>query len=303
MSVPEIVHKHLGGETPNARVPLKGDDELLVTPTRTILYRAEGLLSGESIEEYTHEAERVSLNEGRRKSTIRLDHGIEGESEFSIPSSRVDDALMHVLAGVLTAAGITGADESIDRVYRLGELTIVITDARVVKHIGSAVWDEEYEEYEFEDVTGIDIERGDVSSQIIVEVAGRPQRIKTPSSDAREVRERIEQNLLAYHDVESYAEFKREVAPDAEEEEIDAAARRESVDAGDPVSEETIASIGDTSMFQSADSPAESGDPGEPGSLAEEVAELRTMVEQQTELLESHEATIRQLIEELRRLN
>lgn len=300
MSVPEIVQTHLGGETPIARVPLRGDDELLVTPTRTLVYRAEGLLSGESVEEYTHEAEGVSIDTGRRKSTIRLDHGIDGESEFSVPADRLDDALPPVLGGVLTAAEITAPDESVDRVFRLGELTIAITDARVIKHIGSAVWDEEYEEYAFENVTDLDIEQGDVSSQVIVEVDGRPQRIKTPSGDAREVRERIERALLAYHDVESYAAFKRLVTP-PEDDETAGTTREESTEPSDSVSDETIESIADGMMFQSAESSAALAEPEDPDSLAAEIAELRAIVEHQTELLEAHEATLEQLIAELRR--
>jgi hypothetical protein len=62
------------------------------------------------------------------------------------------------------------------------------------------------------------LEEGNVSSQIIIEIDGRPQRIKTPSDRTREVRVRIEQALLSYHDVGSYAEFEQAVAPDEEPE-------------------------------------------------------------------------------------
>ena len=44
MTVPAIVEERLDGEEVTSRVPLGGDDELFVTPERTLVYRAEGLL-------------------------------------------------------------------------------------------------------------------------------------------------------------------------------------------------------------------------------------------------------------------
>ena len=79
MSQPEIVQADLDDEDVVARVDLGGEDELYVTPTRTLLYRAEGLLSDESVEEYPHEAERVTVSEGRRKAKVTLDYGLDGE--------------------------------------------------------------------------------------------------------------------------------------------------------------------------------------------------------------------------------
>ncbi len=87
-----------------------------------------------------------------------------------------------------------------------------------MKHVGEAIWDEDFEQFHYADVTRLDVEEGNVSSQIIIEVDGRPQRIKTPSDRTREVRERIEHALLSYHDVDSYAEFEATAAPDEESE-------------------------------------------------------------------------------------
>ncbi|WP_135829360.1 DUF7115 domain-containing protein [Halorussus halobius] len=212
MSVPRIVQSELDGEQVAAQVPLGGEDALFVTPTRTLVYRADGLLSDESVEAYPHDAERIEISEGRRKSAVELDYGIEGEARFKVPSSRLYEALHPVLAGVLNAAGVTGPDETVTQTYQFSELTLVITSERVVKHVGSAVWDDDYEEYHFADVTRLDVEEGSVSSQIIIETDGRPQRIKTPSDQTREVRERIERALLDYHGAPSYEAFARERA-------------------------------------------------------------------------------------------
>jgi hypothetical protein len=193
-------------------VPLGGEDGLYVTRSRTLVYRADGLLSDESVEEYPHDAERIEISEGRRKSAIELDYGIEGDQQFKVPTSRLYEALHPVLAGVLNAADVTGADETVTQTYQFSELTLVITSERVVKHVGAAVWDGDFEEYHFDDVTALDVEEGNVSSQIIVESGGRPQRIKTPSDQTREVRERIERALLEYHGADSYEEFARDHA-------------------------------------------------------------------------------------------
>lgn len=212
MSVPGIVQSTLDGEQVAAEVSLGGEDTLFVTRTRTLVYRADGLLSDESVEKYSHDAERIAVSEGRRKSAIELDYGIDGTESFKVPSNRLYEALHPVLAGVLNAADVTGADETVRQTYQFSELTLVVTSERVVKHVGAAVWDEDYEEYHFDDVTALDVEEGNVSSQIIVETDGRPQRIKTPSEQSREVRERIQQALLSYHDADSYEEFAREHA-------------------------------------------------------------------------------------------
>lgn len=207
MSVPGIVQSSLNGEQVAAQVPIGGDDYLFVTPSRTLIYRADGLLSDESVEEYPHDAERVELSESRRKATISLDYGLEGPRSFTIGAKRIDDALHPVLAGVLRAAGVTDPDETVKQTYRFSELTLIVTSDRVVKHVGSAVFDEDFEEYPYADVTAIGVEEGSVASQIVVEVDGRPQRTKAPNDQARHVHEQIREALVECHGLGSYAEF------------------------------------------------------------------------------------------------
>lgn len=305
MTLPELVRERLGDEEAVERVALGGDDEVVVTPTRTLLYRSEGLLSGESVEEYSLTAERISVSEGRRKSTIRLEHGLEGDGEFTVPSKRVDDVLRPVLAGVLTTAGVTDGDEPVRELYRLGELSVIVTDKRVIKHIGNAVWDEEFEEFAFEDVTALETERGDVSSQIIIEVDGRPDRIKTPSEDARAIREHIERRLLDYHEVADYAAFRELVAPD-EDDETDrpdadpAPGEEEEAPEADPA--ESVEEFDDTGLIFDVDAESDAvTEPDESDSVAEELATLREAVERHNDVLQSQQRTIEQLIDELRR--
>ncbi len=130
MSVPGIVQSSLGDEHAAATVSLGGEDALYVTPTRTLIYRADGLLSDESVEEYPHEAEQIDVSEGRRKSTVSLDYGIDGTDQFKVPTKRLHDALHPVIAGVLNAAGVTDANEQVIQTYQFSELTLVLTSAR-----------------------------------------------------------------------------------------------------------------------------------------------------------------------------
>jgi len=319
MTVPAIVRERLGEADVTARVPLGGDDELLVTPDRTLIYRAEGLLSGESVDEYSLEAERVSVNEGRRKATITLDHGIDGESQFSVPGDKFDEVIEPILGGVFATAGITEPGEAIADVYRLGELTLVVTDARVIKHVGAALWDEEYEEYPFEDVTAIDVEEGSVSSQVIVEVDRRPQRIKTPTDDARRIRERVEAGVLDYHGVSSYDEFLRAVQAELEAEdeesgeaETEADPAPESEDPEQPAepeeaaeeepAEATAENGGESSgmIFGEGVGTEPIGDSGDADELADELASLRAAVERQNDLLRRHQQAIERLTREIK---
>jgi len=214
MDVPGIVQSELDGEDVAASVSLGGEDGLYVTPTRTLVYRSESLLSDETVEEYPHDAERVTVNEGRRKARITLTYSIDGERDFAIPSGVVDDVLHPVLAGVLNGTGVTDPGETVVQTFRFSELTLVVTSDRLVKHVGGAVWDADFEEYHFEDVTRLDFEEGSVATQIVIEVDGRPQRIKTPNEHVAVVRERLTQALFAYYDVDSLAAFNDLAAAD-----------------------------------------------------------------------------------------
>ncbi|WP_255192185.1 DUF7115 domain-containing protein [Natronobeatus ordinarius] len=218
MSVPGIVQSTLDGEEVASSVSLGGEDELFITPSRSIIYRAEGLLSDESIDEFPHEADRLTLSEGRRKTRLSLEYPLEGTREFTIPSSRTDAVLHPVLAGVLSGNGITEAGETVQQTYQFSELTLIVTSERLVKHIGEAVWDDDYEEYHFDDVTNLSFEEGSVATQIVLEVGGRQQRIKAPNEQATDVRNRLEYALFEYHDVHSLEELNDHLGAEAESE-------------------------------------------------------------------------------------
>lgn len=214
MSVPGIVQESLGQEGVAARVELGGEDELYVTPTRTLIYRGEGLLSDEAVEEYPHQASRVVVSTSRRKAKITLQHGIDGDRSFSLPVNRLDDALHPVMAGVLNAASVTEPGETVKRTFLFSELTLIVTSHRLVKHIGEAVWDADYEEYPYEDATDLTFEEGSVATQLVLEVGGRRERIKAPNEQAPEVRAELEEALFEFHDVTSVQGLRAKLEPE-----------------------------------------------------------------------------------------
>ncbi|WP_224449163.1 DUF7115 domain-containing protein [Haloprofundus salilacus] len=221
MSLPELVQTELGDEPVAARVSLGGEDGLFVTPTRTLIYRSEGLLSDESVEQYPHNAERISISEGgrtSRKAKVTLNYGLDGERSFAIPSKRLQDALHPVLAGILNAAGITDPGETVKQTFRFSELTLVVTSDRVVKHIGAPVWDEEFEEFHYDDVTDLTFEDGSVATSVVLALGTRQERFKAPNDDARAVRETLTDALCTYHDVPTLDAFRKAKARESETE-------------------------------------------------------------------------------------
>jgi hypothetical protein len=299
-----------------------------------LIYRAEGLLSDESVEEYPHDAERIEVSEGRRKSKITLDYGLDGEKTFAVPTKRLQDALHPVIAGVMNAAGITDSGETVKQTFRFSELTLVVTSARVVKHIGTAVWDEDFEEFHYDDVTDLTFEDGSVATSVVLEVGGRQERIKAPNDSAREVREGLESALLAYYDAESLEEFRVAVAPEKDEEPEEAenvsfgdgptpldadpadltdepgnATRTGDTDAADAPADESDASGNAQAVTQASDSASESADsfasagfePATDGTeTSASTAELQRLSTQVSELTETVERQS-ELIDEQRR--
>ena len=233
MSQPEIVQTDLAGEEVVARIDLGGEDELYVTPTRTLVYRAEGLLSDERVTEYPHEAERVTVSEGRRKSKITLEYGLDGEQTITLPSSRLTRALQPIVEGVLRQNGVLDDDESVVELFRFNELTVAVAGERVVRYIGPGLWDQEFESYHYSDVTDLAFEDGNVNTSVVLTVDGQQERFKTPNEDARAVRSAIESTLLSYWNVDALEEFRAAATPDEPAAENEAPGDAEDVSFGD----------------------------------------------------------------------
>ncbi|ESS08766.1 MAG: hypothetical protein A07HN63_01677 [uncultured archaeon A07HN63] len=215
MSLPEVLDAELDGEPAVAEVPLGGEDLLVVTPSRTLVYRDDGLLSDEAVEAVPHDAERLSLSVGRRKAKLTLDYGLDGSETLSLPASHIDDAIHPILAGILNAAGVTDPGETVLKTFRFSDLTLVVTSDQIVKHIGGALWTEDFETFGYDGVTDIDFEEGTHATSIVITHGGRQERFKAPNDDVRAVRETIVGAVCEYHGVESVDEIEPNADTDA----------------------------------------------------------------------------------------
>ena len=339
MELPHLVRDELGGEAVEATVNLGDEDLVCVTPTRTLIYRGEGLLSDESIETFDHDVERLDVSAGRRKTKFVLEY-VDGKRSFTVPSSRADAVLDLLLSGILQVAGVITEGESVSGVFTFSELTLVVTGARLVKHVGTPIWDDDHEVFPYERVTGLEFEEGSVATQVVLSVDGRPQRIKAPSDDAPKVRQALTGALFAYHGVDSLAELNETVRPEPDDADTGSSQSGEfdltddisplvggesaqsgadgdsgseghasgAVESPSPATEPATETV-DTVSTEPSSSTASVPEPTDDGSVdaaefeavQEQLAELTRVVEEQNELLSTQQETIQQLIEELRR--
>jgi hypothetical protein len=313
MEIPDLVQQELGDEEVHAGVSLGDEDTVCFTPTRTLVYRGEGLLSDEKVDVFPYDFERLKLSEGRRKTKFTLFY-TDTKREFGVPGDRAGVVLERLLEGSLQAIDAVGRRESVNGVYQFSELTLVVTDGRLLKHLGSVTWDGDFEAYAFEDVTGLEFEDGSVATAIVLSVDGRPERIKAPSEQAPKLRKSLQEALFAFHEVSSLEELNAKVAVDPESgtDEGDSLGLESGIDplvgGGDDEpagSTRQSSSASPTAMSESSttgqstvrDTAAGGGDIE---ALEEQVAELTAAIEAQNERIEQQEATIETLIKELR---
>ncbi|MFC7019618.1 MULTISPECIES: DUF7115 domain-containing protein [Haloarcula] len=327
MDIPDLVRQELGDEAVRAGVKLGDDDVVCFTPTRALVYRGEGLLSDEKVTAYPLEFERLAISEGRRKTKFTLLY-VDEKRELTVPLKRGDPVLERLLEGKLRAGGVVDADESVTGVFRFSELTLVVTEAQLLKHVGSATWDADFEQFSFADLTDLQFEEGSVATAIVIAFGERPERIKAPNEQAHAVRRALEDAVFAYHDVASLDELAAKVGPD-EDEDGDAADglglesgidplvsdepdedEGEGAADADEVAVQPQSSTGATAESQSPATasataeatPTRSTDGSDPDitALESQIAELTDAVERQNERIQRQEETIQQLIKELR---
>jgi len=188
-------------------------------------------LSDEKVQEFPHDVEWLDVKEGRRKTKFVLEY-VEGTRSFGVPSNRDGAVLELLLTGILRADGVTDPDESVVGAFRFSELVLIVTEQRVVRHIGSAVWTEDFEEYPFEDLTGLGFEQGNVATEVVLEVDGRPKRIKTPNDQARKVQQVVEEAVFEFYDVGSLEELNATIGVDDDATERDESDGDSGIDIG-----------------------------------------------------------------------
>jgi len=220
MEIPELVQEHLGGEELQTGIMLGDEDVLCLTPTRLLCYRAEGLLSDESVTEYPHEVERLGLNEGRRKTKFVFEY-VEDTRSLTVPNGVAGDVLELVLEGILSTERVLEEDEGVVGAFRFSELTLIVAEQRLVKHVGGSVWESDFETFAYEDLTGLEFEKASVATEIVLQIDGRPQRIKTPNDKARLVEKTLQKAVFEFFDVTSMSELQSHFQTEADEKSVD----------------------------------------------------------------------------------
>jgi len=207
-SVPESVGKIIDSEQVIADIDLGGGDAIFVTPAQTIRYQSRGLLSDELIETYQHDVERIAVSKKRRKANVTLTYGGAETAEFSIPIDQTEEVLSSILTGVLHAMHAIESNETVHHVFRFSELTVVITETRLLKHVGEGVWSTEFESYHYDTVDDLTFEEGLHATTVVLAVARGTERFKTPQQQADVVCDTLTSALTAHWDVESITQYR-----------------------------------------------------------------------------------------------
>ena len=334
--LPARLRSVVGDDPVIETVDIGGGDALVVTAAATHLYRSEGLLSDESVESFPHDVQRLTAEAGRRKDTIELE-SIDGERSFTVPSPVANDIVEAMLEGVLRTTGVVDGDETVAAQFRFSDLTLVVTDAKLFKHVGPSVWNEDFEMFDYDSITGLDFEEGSVATQVVVEAQGRQHRVKVPNDRAGEVRRTVQSAVFEYHGVSSLDGLREAVGADEPGSGTDSDGGT-----GDPIVEPdpgpdrepdwsppadqdvtgprsrptdpeadapSAAAVGDRTAGRAADAGGdEDGDASDAGAgsgsvedFEARIDDLEAQLERQNDLLESQGETIEQLVEELRR--
>lgn len=283
MTLPDAVRTALDDEPVLDRLALGGEDGLFVTPTRLLRYRSQGLFNDESVERFPYDAERISSSTGRRTAAISLEY-VDGERTLSVPVDRLEAVLRPLLDGVLAVAGVIDDGEETLEAFRFDELTVVVTDRRLVEHVGGAVWDGEYEEVRFEDVTGIEVERGRLVTELVLGTEGRRSRIKIQNDRSRRFEDRVRGAILEHQGVDSIDELGG--GTDDSEDDVDAF----SLTGVDPLA--SARPTVDGPRTHTLDSEENDGPTTEPESIEGELEALASMIEKQEALLADQRRTI-----------
>ena len=210
MDIPSLLSDSIKeGEKIVSRVLIASGTHMITTTERVFIHREEGIINNEIFEEYSLGVDQISVFSDRRKSRIVLNYGLEGTREFSVYAKYYDRIVDPLVRGVLKATRVVEPGELIRHVYRYGQLTIVLTDKQFLKHIGVALWSRDYESYQYEDIARIDIEKGGVSAEILIEYKGRMHIIKTDKDRARRVCVQARNGLALYRGCKDYQEYEK----------------------------------------------------------------------------------------------
>lgn len=264
---------------------------LFISPEKAVVHRERSLLTDESVDTYPTAARKLGIEEGKRQTVVTFEYPNQPDLELELPSDVVAPALKALLASIIKATGVVSGDESIRELYRFNELTVVLTDSRLLKHIGHALWADMYDVIEFENIRDIRTEEGQVSTGINIVTTASSDRLKVPHEAAEGFVTELEQAVCDYHDVAALGVLRGD--PDAAEPDPEP-----DLDQLRPLSVTEEDSVGESEGLLADLEPP---DPAEDTDLHTQLQQLTAAIEQQHELLESYMETLERLERELTR--
>lgn len=290
MSLPGAVSMVIDEEHLIDRVSLDEHRTLFVTPDTAVAHRERSLLTEESVDTYPTDARELGLEEGKRQSTVTFVYDDGERKALELPTETRASALKALLASTIKATGTVAADESIIELYRFKELTVIVTDRRLLKHVGRALWADSFDVIEYEAVRDIRIEAGQVSTGINIDLIDGSDRLKVPHDTADDLVDRLETAVCEYHDVAALGVLRGD--PDAgkpdPEPDLD---RLRPLSVGDDRSDDGTTLLADPAIER-----VEVDD-----ELLEELSALRSAIEHQQAQLEDYAETIERIERELTR--
>lgn len=183
------------------RVALDDHRTLFVTPSKVITFRERSLLTEESVEVYPTEVEQLLLDEGKRQATVTFEYADGSSRELQLPTDTMAAGLKALLASVIRAMDIVQGDEVIIDLHRFKELTLVVTDSRLLKHVGWALWATAYDAIDYATITSIETEEGQVSTGVNIGTTDGNEWLKVPQSVADRFVSRFERAVCEFHGV------------------------------------------------------------------------------------------------------
>ena len=271
------------------QIELDDHRTLFVAPSRIIVYRESSLLAEESVDTYSTDVERLLLDEGKKQVTVTFEYADEDDHELQLPPETMANALKALLASVVRTNGVVDEDESIRELFRFNEMTVILTDRRVIQHLGTSLWADAHNSIEYEDIRDIRTEEGTISTGVIIETTESAERLKIPQDAADRFVELLDQSVCEFHDVASLGVL------------------RGDPNAGEPDPEPDLdrlrpLQVGDE--YDSGDGSQPATDSNESVSNKEvlsQLDELSMAIERQQELLERTRRTIEQLEQTINR--
>jgi hypothetical protein len=330
MSVPAVLQEAIGDEAIADTLKLGGEDLLVFTPSRCICYRAEGLLSDESVSKFRYDITGLSIDVGRRSTDLVFDYGHEGTEQLGVPNDQAEAAIQTFLTFTLRSSDAIEDDESIGEVFRIDELALLLTERRYVKHVGTAVWESDAELVAYRDIWNVELEQGSVGAQVVVRTMDGVDRIKASSADAEGIYASLSDAVCNAHGVDTLddidppeepADGSGTAAPSTEDDDPSLPPLRgtsadggttsgrslgSSQSAGERPADDDARAVArrQSASTGGADGAKGGGDASDPVDLApiqERLDDIEEAVEETNERLDEHREAFEQLVDELRR--